>query len=106
MEFLAHMDYSDIPVGFQLLTIDLPDAASMEDVTAMALPPNWRDDLRLTRGLGDHWLRASRTLALRVPSVIIPYARNILANPRHAEMASVTILGVDRVPLDSRLIAR
>jgi len=106
IEFLSHIEYYDIPSNFQLLKIEIPDSASIEHVDATALPPDWRNELDVTRSIGDRWLKKKRALALRVPSVIVPHAQNILLNPSHAEMASVAISSMDRVPLDPRFVTR
>lgn len=52
---------------------------------------------------GADWLRAAEQLALVLPSVVVPQARNLLLNPLHPAIAQVSL--VDQIPfrLDQRL---
>jgi RES domain-containing protein len=45
---------------------------------------------------GDAWVASGRSLALRVPSLVIPAERNLLLNPAHPGMARVRVL--DQLP--------
>ncbi|MBL9047354.1 MAG: RES family NAD+ phosphorylase [Tabrizicola sp.] len=48
-------------------------------------------DTGISRETGDAWLASSSSLALFVPSRVIPLERNVLMNPRHPAIASVTV---------------
>lgn len=102
-EFLAHLDLEDIPTNFQLLTIDFDGDPSTETISPDALPEGWASNLAATRAIGDAWLRSGRTLLLRVPSVLVPDAFNILVNPAHPEATALRIAKIEKVPLDHRL---
>lgn len=41
------------------------------------------------RALGDDWARSRRSLALSVPSAVVPLERNVILNPSHPAMARV-----------------
>src|SRR5687767_3600881 len=77
-EFLAHMDIEDMPVNFQLLTIQLPDETPQPQLNADRLPDGWASNLAATRAIGDAWLRDGTSLLLRVPSALVPQAFNVL----------------------------
>ncbi len=50
-----------------------------------------------TVATGDAWLAEGRSAALRVPSVLLPYAWNVLLNPRHADVTRAGIGGIKGV---------
>jgi RES domain-containing protein len=95
LEVLVHteIDLEDVPVRFQFLEIEAPDALAVENVEASA-----------SRRAGDEWLRAGRTALLRVPSVLVPATWNVLLNPLHPDCAQVRILRAHRHVLDARLL--
>ena len=76
-----------------LLTLDVPDDVSREELFPADLPADWQ---RLsvpqpTAAIGQGWLEAGRTLALRVPSVVVPAEPNFLLNPAHPEFSRVRL---------------
>lgn len=80
LETRVHLEATitaEIYVGIEIL---LP-ADQLTDI--LELEGDWQHDLGLTRQLGDQWLVSASTLALRVPSAIIPAGGNILLNPAH-----------------------
>lgn len=101
-EFLAHMDIEDLPVDFQLLTIEAPDDIQLPAIDLNKLPEGWTANLAATRAVGDAWLRDGTSLLLRVPSVLVPQALNVLINPMHADAPSLKIISAEKVPLDTR----
>lgn len=85
--------------------------ASLDDAlveTADALPTGW-DALphtSVSQGIGDAWLESDRSLALRVPSTVVPTDHNVLLNPLHPSFAADVRVGAPvPVPLDPRLVA-
>ena len=105
LEVLVHMDTdpSEIPTRDQLIAVDVPDHLAFETIEASDLPPDWRDDLSLTRNLGSEWLIANKTPLVRVPSAIVPYTTNWLLNPAHPEAMLCAIAMVTREAFDRRL---
>ena len=93
LEVLVHLPAGDLPDDMCLLTLDVPDALSRHEIALPDLPAGWQ---RLTQPqptavLGHAWLQAGRTLALRVPSVLVPQEHNLLLNPAHPEFAQVRL---------------
>ncbi len=104
-EFLAHLDLEDMPASFQLLTIEAGDVTPLE-IAPPHLPDGWASDPRITRAVGDGWLRNGQSLLLRVPSVLVPDAFNMLINPLHPDIAALKIVKSQTIPLDTRLTRR
>ena len=59
---------------------------------------------QLTRDFGSNWLEEQRSLALVVPSIVMPYENNIIFNPAHPRADSLLIRHSDVITLDDRLI--
>ena len=104
-EALVHLelDLGNLPASYKLLKADAPDELAIREVTEADLPANWKEDLIVTRTIGDEWLAARSTALLRVPSVIVPETYNVLLNPEHRDAARVKVLWHRRYPWDQRL---
>jgi len=104
LEVMVHLeiDAEDLPRDYQLLAVDVPDGIS---AAFIGLPDGWRDDIANTRALGDAWLREGSSALFRVPSAIVPDARNYLLNPAHADAPRITIAETQRSAFDPRLMA-
>jgi RES domain-containing protein len=106
LEALVHIEVEaleDLPRRYQLLRIAFPRKTAVEEVGLASLPPDWQRRTLLTRSIGDAWLAAGRTPALRVPSAISPHAHNVLLNPRLLRPAGIRIAAKSRYPFDTRL---
>ena len=72
------------------------------------LPPDWRafpwPDA--TQALGTLWFETAASVALEVPSAVVPAQRNVLLNPRHPDAARVAAAAVRRWQYDPRLLWR
>jgi RES domain-containing protein len=103
-EFLVHMDLEDLPANFQLLSIEASDGLAVPQIDIEALPPDWTTNLNVTRAIGNRWLEEGTSLLLRVPSVLVPEAWNVLVNPAHHDSSALRLARTAKVPLDPRLI--
>lgn len=82
------------------------DEEAIETLGAADLPPGWdaRPYTAASQAVGDAWLDEGRSLALRVPSVVVPVEWNVLLNPAHPDYDAVTIGRPTVAPFDSRLL--
>jgi RES domain-containing protein len=80
---LVDLDYVAIPVELDERMID----------EAAKIPSDWRGypAPHSTMKIGDQWVRAKSSLALRVPSAIIPAEWNYLLNPAHLDFSKLRI---------------
>ena len=105
LEALVHIEAShpsEMPLSYQLLEIDVPDAATVLDV-AEPLSDGRQQELAATRRIGDHWLAEQASLLLRVPSVVVGRTFNVLMNPAHPQAQMCRVVSVARYPFDGRL---
>lgn len=108
LEILVHID----PRRFReqtLLRLEFKD--DVERVSRAQLVQLLRDapahapEAR-TRDYGSAWLREKRSLALVVPSFVMPFDDNVLLNPLHPRAEGIRIAVRERITLDERLVER
>lgn len=106
LELLVHFDREDAPGNLLLLSIDLPDSAPRTRLTPDALPADWqaRTAPDSCRRIGSRWLARRESLALEIPSVIVPEEFNVLLNPNHTAFSSVTVIAERPFRYDARLL--
>lgn len=66
------------------------------------LPLAWQNDTGYTQRIGTEWLQSKRSLALAVPSALVPET-NVLINPLHPDIGTVEILSTNAYQFDPRL---
>lgn len=104
LEKLVWVNPDDIPADLRLFEIEIPDDAPVETVATQELPASWRQasDPHCLR-MGDEWLRSRRSLAIAVPSAIMPEEPNYLLNPAHPHMPAVKVSRLRDFNFDARL---
>ena len=107
LEVIVHLEVKaeNLPDGFQLLKIDVPDDLAVDQPDQRELPADWRERVSLTQKIGDVWLNEGLTSLLRVPSAILPETNNYLLNPAHPDAARIGIASALRAAFDPRLMA-
>lgn len=84
LEKLVHLHRNDVLNHFVLCEITLRDDAIMT-LAEDTLPKDWRDDPppSSTMDIGDEWLSRGESLALAVPSTVVPQQFNLIINSNH-----------------------
>ena len=97
LELLAGLESDIVPVTYQLLQIEAPDALAVEefDGQAPALPQS--------QDWGMAWLERGATPLALVPSAIVPVERNMLINTAHPDAGKISIVAASHYPWDHRL---
>ena len=105
LEVLVHLGRREPLPRYALFQVWIP-AETIVHLDDNALPPNWRDPIppAATAEIGDAWLANGKSLALAVPSVVVPREVNYMLNPAHPGFAEV-VAGAQRVlfAFDERL---
>ncbi|UCH26096.1 MAG: RES domain-containing protein [Trueperaceae bacterium] len=102
LEVLVHTGDRVKLLDYYLIRLEIP-AEHLEMLSPHALPRNWPEQLETTRELGREWLAEARSLALVVPSVVIPEEENVLLNPAHPAMGEVEASAPEPFKFDPRL---
>jgi RES domain-containing protein len=89
-----------------LLTLKLETKVKIETLTTNGLPDNWQqvpspDSLKM---IGNNWIKSNKTLALKVPSAIMPLEYNLLINPLHKDFSKLVIENVVDMNIDRRIL--
>lgn len=108
LELLVHVEPLLAPSDLVATELDVPDDGGLgAQVTPDVFPrgdwqqypaPEWQADL------GDTWIEDGTFLWLAVPSAVVPHEFNVLLNPRHAGMASVSVISTRPFSFDKRLL--
>jgi len=105
LEVLVHLDDRAQLAAFVAIEVEIP-GAHLETLTD--LPPDWQQlpepYPESTQRLGSEWALGLRSVALRVPSAMVPKEFNLLFNPRHPAMSEVRIGEPEPLFLDPRLL--
>src|SRR5215469_17051151 len=104
LEKLVHIqDMEELRQSYALILVDCPQEL-VED-HSQRLPRNWTGDSARAklRRIGDRWIASRRSLALIVPSVVLPRSSNILVNPLHPEFGKLQIGRSESFDFDPRL---
>ena len=68
------------------------------------LPRDWNaQPPSSSKNIGDEWVKSGRSAVLSVPSVLVPFERTLVLNPKHADFRKIEIKDMGRFVLDSRL---
>jgi RES domain-containing protein len=92
LEMLVHLDVAQPLPRLVAFAFDL-DGKLIEHLPADRLPRQWRtlQGLAVTQRIGGEWLGAGRSLALAVPSAIVPEELNYVLNPEHPAFARLRV---------------
>jgi RES domain-containing protein len=95
LEVRVHLDlpFELLPNDFVLMHVTLANRL-IAHIGELASP---------TLAVGDTWLTARRSVALRVPSVLVSYSWNVLFNPRHPNAGQAQIAAIEPFAFDPRL---
>jgi len=102
LETLVHSTRGYYPADAVLIPIEIPDEL-VADVPC--LPKDWNQIPYSagSRHVGDHWVKNGSSLAILVPSAVMPAERNILINPAHQLLGQIRIGEPETHAFDRRL---
>jgi RES domain-containing protein len=92
VETFVHLEPNLRPDDLVSIEAELPEAIAAAHLDPKSLPRKWyemRDES--LRKFGDHWIRASKEIALHVPSAAIRGEWNVLLNPGHTDFRKLKI---------------
>lgn len=107
VEVLAHLTPASRGVKRVYFGITL-DELSVEVVPRGVIPAEFsgETDVADTQAIGNEWLRSGRSVALKVPSAIVPGEFNFILNPLHPNYSAAAEWGPPcQLELDRRIVA-
>ena len=100
-EALVHLPGA-LPRDYVAFKVDVPDEA-IGTIEGSSLKGGWEQDWAYTRALGDEWLSGKRSLALKVPSAVLPESINLVLNPLHLRANELRVIWQQQFKFDPRL---
>ena len=92
LEILVHANIGRLPKNAAWVEIRIPAKVKVEEIAEDAVPGWDSGGHQPSRAFGDAWLKAKRSVAIFVPSLVARgVERNILFNPRHADFAHIEV---------------
>ncbi|RFP10349.1 RES domain-containing protein [Duganella sp. BJB488] len=107
IETVLHVRSGGLPFNHFLVRIDVPDTVWASRLVLDPLPGGWDavPSGMTSRATGDAWAASGSSALLLVPSVCVPDEYNVLINPRHPDVASITATTIRRWIYDPRFFA-
>lgn len=107
LETVLHLRSGGLPFNRFLVRIDVPDKVWAARVVLDPLPGGWDavPSGMTSRATGDAWVASRNSALLLVPSVIVPDEYNVLINPQHPDVKSITATAVKRWICDPRFFS-
>ncbi|MFJ4144936.1 RES family NAD+ phosphorylase [Pseudomonas sp. NPDC089734] len=105
LEVLVHLDNSSLARHYVMLELPISEERIL-NARSDSLPPDWREEPAppSTASFGDAWLDSGQSLALAVPSVIVPREFNYLLNVQHPSFKAAVARAKElEFAVDSRL---
>ena len=104
LESLAHYGGAERRMAFVTFEIEFPDKLAIQ-LKESDLLRDWRSDepSPLTQALGSEWQRSGRSVALVVPSVLVPQEYCVLVNPEHPDTDKIMVRYPEPFTFDMRL---
>ena len=89
---------------YLIIEVIIPDVLVLT-LDPAALPPGWNNpsDFTVSRAVGNAWLAEQASVALKVPSAVVPEENNLLLAPGHADWPKLKIGKVRPFLFDARL---
>lgn len=105
LEILVHADSLSALPDHVAFPLDIPQPL-IHELTHEELPDTWHRPSApdALRRIGDAWVRAGETVALRVPSAVIPSEFNFVLNPAHPDFERCSIGARQQLQIDPRLV--
>ena len=105
LEVLVHLPAAYLPRDMAIVTIRIPDQ-EIPTVRVEDLPEYWNvhPPNRNVQEFLLEWIHSQQSLAIRLPSVIVPTEYNCIINPLHPDFHTVVLEDNQPFSFDSRLI--
>ena len=105
LERFVHTDPDLQSTDLVSVEVEIRPNIRLDSIAVSDLPVRWREYPAPAElaSIGEHWLREARTVALSVPSVVVPRERNVILNPAHADFAKVTVVAIEPFDFDPRM---
>ncbi len=104
LEMIVHLESREALYLYKAIPVSIPDGL-LTELDIATLPDDWNGPLPhpVTQRTGNRWVKDLSSVALSVPSAVIPIEFNILLNPLHPDFAKLEIGEAIDLPVDARI---
>jgi len=106
-EVAVHVPYGILPKDYFVISIIIPDSSikSLDVPLLEATHLNWQQIPYSyeTQVIGDNFINEGTSLALKVPSAVVPGDYNLILNPNHTDYHKVKVVEVKPFSFDKRI---
>jgi RES domain-containing protein len=106
LEILVNTDKNNIPPGYHLLQLQIPDSLPIKVIKADTLKDKWYSDIEYAQFIGTKFLESGKEVILKMPSAIVKQEYNFLLNPLHSDFKKINIKECSAFDVDIRLLKR
>jgi RES domain-containing protein len=105
LEQLVPLHRNRLPPHFVCFRVEIPDEVAILKVSVEHLPADWhrQPGPPELRDIGTRWAETGETVALQVPSAVVPGEHNFLVNPRQPNFGRLVIGEAEPFEFDERL---
>lgn len=105
-EVAVHLTLATMPKDYVMLTINVPDDISLQEISEAELPKKWNvfPHTEATKLIGDTFIAEHKCCVLKVPSAITKGDFNLLINPKHKDFEAIKLIKQEPFPFDRRII--
>jgi RES domain-containing protein len=107
-EVAVNLPLGNIPSGFEMISIFIPEDIIITEIREKDLLPGWRvfPLATITQKIGDEFIIQGKSLVMKVPSTVVPGDFNYLINPRHPDFGRIEIIEREPYNFDERFFKR
>jgi len=107
LEIIVHLEFKEALKRYMAIPVEIPEAV-FQSTDPSRLPEGWNASPPQsgTQFIGNCWVEGMSSVALEVPSVIVPNEFNYLLNPAHADFGRIKLGDPIGLPVDPRVLAR
>jgi len=107
LELVVHRSFIQPSLIYKVMVIYMPDKEELyKQISLKSLPQNWRSirAYPILQEIGSSWYEEKESLALKIPSAVIPQEYNYIINTSHPDFVkNVKLIGIEDYFWDSRL---
>ena len=106
LEQLVPLHRNRLLPSFACFSVENPEGLAIREVRIEELPVELRRQPGPPelRDIGTRWAEVGETVALQVPSTVVPGEHNFLLNPRHPDFGRLAIGDPEPFAFDERLV--
>lgn len=92
-------------LDFRINIIEIPDKLKISILNLEMLDDGWRDskDYSKCQIHGDQWYLESKTVALKIPSAVLPDSFNYIINSNHKDFKQIKLIASTQLIPDERI---